>query len=235
MFVDEAGTSQSIHATDKTLKVSKIEYKMVPGKYTTISSASASSSSSSTLYTYPQIINYLNVESMKMANAVIRDELYDIGCEDKFEVKSMNVNYNQNDIFDVSTRFFTDACNSIWQGAYPVDSIKIQILIDMKTGERVYFEDIFADYERDEDEILKTIYKTLIEESAGLSADAGTCNTLENLKSVSHWITLSASTSELIVTADYPHVAEACTETVTIPVKKLLPFTSDDSILRRIK
>jgi hypothetical protein len=191
-------------------------------------------------YTYPQITNFMDVVIAARVNQVLQQNFSQSGCgverlDDTYEWDiRTNVDYARNDIFSVNA-----SGNYFCGGAYPTNNYSVTLTFDMTTGKVVDFASLFNSYETDQEQILSTIYAaqiTLAEMSADI-AEEGSCsvvNSMETLLNYTHDYRLIGADNSLTIQPQYPHVIEACAESVTIPVEQLLPFSPTESLLYRI-
>ncbi len=210
----------------------EISYKMVP--------------TSNNKGKYPQILDYSDKTIMDKVNASIAENFKEFGCpesasEDYWNV-GVGVDYAKNDIFSVEM-----GGDYYCGGVHPTAFI-YSFVFDMKSGEQVSFEKLFANYDNDKEKILKTIYADAIASSSAYikshpeidyaygnsSGECDDVNTFVNLSSWGQYYQLSSTTKSIIVYPDYPHVIQACEPTEEVSVEKLAPFINKDSILNRI-
>lgn len=206
-----------------------IAFKMVPVRDTGIQ--------------FPMLTSYREPNVLKKVNSAIADTTAEFGCDveegtaTEYAVKS-NVAYTLQDIFSIYA-----AASYYCGGAYPTNDMNISMTFDMKTGDAVYFTDLFQDYDRDQEKILRVIYGPKIEQSEKLEASSkkeeGSCDedpwifSLDHLKESSYNFHFAAD--GLHVQPDWPHVIEACAEISVVPYSKLKPFAAPSSILQRVQ
>lgn len=192
------------------------------------------------LFTYPQITSFKDVEIMERVNQKIAETFGQAGCgpdtsDETFEWNVVTaVDYAQNNIFSVNA-----SGNYFCGGANPTNSYSQTLTFDMTTGELVAFPLLFESFEIDQESILETIYAaqiSLAEMTADI-AQEGSCstvNSLETLLNYTHDYRLATTSQSVVIRPQYPHVIEACAESVTVPVEQLLPFAPSDSLLYRL-
>ncbi|MEI6238254.1 MAG: hypothetical protein WCP15_01810 [bacterium] len=233
------GTEFDIFNVLENLTVDKpIDYKMLP--------------TSDGKNKYPQIINFADKDVMDSVNKVLSDSFKNFGCgptddtgeptlvKDPYWNMEITVDYAKNDIFSVNEHG-SYYCNP---AAYPTNKASYTMTFDMKTGEQVYFNDLFTNYDADQESIIKTVYGDLIARTEKYikenpNSEENKCKALNTFEMLSdyyimHDFRLSSTPKEISVRPGYSHAAESCIEDVVVPIEKLKPFYDETSILDRI-
>jgi len=190
---------------------------------------------------FPRLTRYPNKTVLTAVNRQIDDLTKDFGCEpgstkNYFEVKS-RVEYADKAVFSIY------ASASYYCGtAYPTNDANMSLTFDLRTGEKIRFEQLFKDYEADKREILRTIFAKQVERANKLAAAAkqGSDNceedaqlfSLEHLKDSSY--SYNFTRSGLAVQPSWPHVIEACAERVIVPYAEFRKFAAPGGILFRV-
>jgi hypothetical protein len=189
---------------------------------------------------FPRLVGYPNPRVQAKVNREIDSITHDFGCDEhsrrsSYTVKS-NVSYAKRDIFSIyaSAAYY---CG----GPYPTNDSNLSATFDLRTGKRVTFEELFADYETNKREILKTIFAAQVANSEKLQAAGKTseddCNgnpeffSLDNLESSTFAFNLSSD--GLHVQPDWPHAIEACAIIANVPYATISKYASKNGILER--
>ena len=114
-------------------------------------------------------------------------------------------------------------------GAHPVNGADSSLTFDLRTGEAVRFRSLFADYERDEAEVVAAYVRSLAAED------------LENCEDVlapeelgGHYFVYTISAEGLRMRTAFPHVIAACNTTSVVPFGALERFARPGAILERM-
>jgi hypothetical protein len=175
---------------------------------------------------------------MATVNRTIEERTSEFGCEaggkgSYYRVRS-RVEYAEGRIFSIyaSAAYY---CG----GPYPTNDSNVSLTFDLRTGKLLQFSDLFSDYERDKEQIVKTIFARRIAASERLAA-AGkpredSCEgdpelySLEHLKNSEYAFNLSRA--GLRVQPLWPHAIEACAALTTVPYANLAKFAAAGGIL----
>ena len=136
-----------------------------------------------------------------------------------------------------------DASASYYCGAaYPTNDVNMSLTFDLRTGEKVGFEQLFKDYEADKREILRTIFAKQVEMATKLAAagkqGSDNCEedaelfSLERLEESSY--SYNFTRAGLAVQPGWQRVIEACAERVIVPYAELRKFAAPGGILFRV-
>lgn len=193
---------------------------------------------------FPRLTAYKDVTMMDRVNAQIDEVTKQFKCDephsqgDWYKVWS-RVEYATRDIFSIYVQA-TYNCG----GAYPTNDANMSVTFDLRTGNKVEFADLFKNYEKDKEPILKIIFQKQIVRAEQLAAagkrsnDSIPCEedpgifSLDNLKDSDYSYNLS--TGGLAVQPEWPHVLEACAERVRVPWQELKNFAAPDGVLARV-
>ncbi len=194
------------------------------------------------LYEYPQVIDYPNAATMNKVNQALVQTFKDFGCDENTPIDKSTwnlkvaIDYAKNDIFSVNVHGDYN-CG----GPYPTTNYSSTQVFDMKTGNQVTFEQLFADYKKDTQKIITSIYKDVLDATSEYILknpnDDNNCaaaNTYTALSETTQDYRLSTKPGVIEVRPNYPHVSEACTPEVEIAVQQLLSFVDATSLLNRI-
>jgi len=190
---------------------------------------------------FPRLTRYSNKRVLRAVNRQIDDLTKDFGCDpgstkNYFEVKS-RVEYAAKAVFSIY------ASASYYCGtAYPTNDANMSLTFDLRTAEKVEFEQLFKDYEADKQEILRTIFAKQVESPNKLAAakkqGSNNCGEDAELFSLEHLEQSSYShnftRAGLAVQPSWPHVIEACAERVIVPYAELRKFAAPGGILFRV-
>ena len=138
-----------------------------------------------------------------------------------------SVTYAANDVLSVSVHAAYD-CG----GAYPTNDANASVTYDLRTGEQIPFEMLFADYRRDEVRIVRVLLPALRAAGMAVSEQCARVLTAGNLSG--YGFAYSLSRAGLTVQPRFPHVIEACSQAVTVPFRHLAAFTRADGVLARV-
>lgn len=192
---------------------------------------------------FPRLTAYKNVTAMDRVNAQIDELTKEFGCpeprgkDDTYKVSS-RVEYAAQDTFSIYA-----SANYYCGGPYPTSDKNVSITFDLRTGEKVEFAELFENYEANKDKILKIIFASQLARTerllaAGKQRDENSdCEedpslfTLEGLRDSEY--AYNFSERGLVVQPQWPHVAEACAERVSVPYQQLKEFAAPDGILSR--
>jgi hypothetical protein len=184
----------------------------------------------------PRLTRYRDAGVLRKVNAQIEALAKGFACgEPSSEVFGVTaqVHYAGSDIFSVyiATSWFCGA-------AYPTNDHNASVTFDLKNGEIVDFDALFADYQRDRAAILASIFAGRVERAgrvkAGVVAPDDCDGAFETWYPQTSTYGMSFSTSGLEVQPELPHVIEACAEIVTVPYESLRPFAASQGLLPRI-
>lgn len=117
-------------------------------------------------------------------------------------------------------------------GAYPTADANVSVTYDLRTGEQVPFELLFAHYRRDEAHIVRALLPAV--RAAGMKVSGGCAEVLtaENLSG--YGFAYSLSRAGLTVQPRFPHVIAACSREATVPYRRLEAFAQADGVLVRV-
>ena len=138
-----------------------------------------------------------------------------------------SVTYAANDVLSVSVHASYD-CG----GAYPTNNANASVTYDLRTGEQVPFERLFANHGRDEARIVRALLPALKAAGMAVSGQCAGVLTEENL--ATYGLAYSLSQAGLTVQPDFPHVIAACSREVTVPYGRLEAFAQADGVLARV-
>jgi len=138
-----------------------------------------------------------------------------------------SVTYAANDVLSVSIHAAYD-CG----GAYPTGDANLSVTYDLRTGERVPFEMLFADYGQDEARIVHALLPFLRASGMAVSEACAGVLTAQNLSS--YGFAYSLSQAGLTVQPNFPHVIAACSQEVIVPYGRLKAFARADGVLARV-
>lgn len=191
---------------------------------------------------FPRITQYSDQRILKKVNSMIDDTTATFTCDGgqgSFDVDS-NATYTEKDILSIyaSSSYY---CG----GAYPTNDSNSSMTFDLKTGDLVTFTDLFADYERDQEQILRVIFGPKIQASEkatekGSAADneEGSCEDDPEIYSLDHFkdssFNFNFASDGLHVQPDWPHVIEACSEIAVVPFSSLKDYAAPKGILARV-
>ncbi len=199
-------------------------------------------SRSSTGVVMPFITSYENKEVLNKVNGHLLGMSNEMTCNPDSgrvgdELKqyytytaTSSVTYAKNDIYSVSIH-----SSYFCGGAHPNNDVNESVTFDMKTGELVAFENLFADYEKIKENFVTTMYAPQIAK-AELTVDQDTCDSVyTRYQVVTSYYAYTVSDKGLTIEPMWPHVMEACEEAVTVPLSELRDVISPTSILTRMK
>lgn len=138
-----------------------------------------------------------------------------------------SVMYAPDDVLSVSIHAAYD-CG----GAYPTNDANASVTYDLRSGERLPFEMLFADYGRDEARIVRALLPALRAVGMVASGQCATVLTAENLSA--YGLAYSLSRAGLTVQPRFPHVIAACSQEATVPFRHLAAFARADGVLARV-
>lgn len=138
-----------------------------------------------------------------------------------------SVTYAANDVLSVSVHASYD-CG----GAYPTNNANASVTYDLRTGEQVPFERLFANHGRDEARIVRALLPALKAAGMAVSGQCAGVLTEENL--ATYGFAYSLSQAGLTVQPDFPHVIAACAREVSVPYGRLKAFARADGVLVRV-
>lgn len=119
-------------------------------------------------------------------------------------------------------------------GAYPVNGANMSITYDLRTGAAVSFEDLFINYDDDQDAIIERLVSVLRQaraaESVGEDASCDRIYSVDNMRYFSYHI----DGGRLMVEPQLPRVVQACGVMTAVPIDELRPFLSPDSFILRL-
>jgi hypothetical protein len=187
---------------------------------------------------FPRLIRFPDKALMAKVNSAIDQKTSEFGCEgggkgSYYRVRS-RVEYADNKLFSI---YATAAyyCG----GPYPTNDSNVSLTFDLRTGSLVEFEDLFANYERDREQILKTIFARQIAASERLVASGKSreesCEgdpelySLEHLKNSEYAFNLSRA--GLRIQPLWPHAIESCATLTAVSYGSLAKFAAAGGIL----
>jgi hypothetical protein len=187
---------------------------------------------------FPYLTHFRDPKILARVNALIDKRTRDFGCDAScktgyFRVRS-KVTYADGDVFSIYASASYDCC-----GPYPTNDSNISQSYDLRSGELVKFENLFDNYDKNKEEILKIIFASRIAraekvQSSGKSADTD-CDSLYALDNLGDsQFSYNLSKDYLQVQPDWPHAVEACSEIVSVPYSKLRKFQRPNGLLSRI-
>ena len=138
-----------------------------------------------------------------------------------------SVTYAANDVLSVSIHVAYD-CG----GAYPTGDVNLSVTYDLRTGERVPFKMLFANYGRDEARIVRALLPALKAAGMAVSGQCAEVLTAENLSSYS--FAYSLSRTGLTAQPNFPHAIEACSREVTVLFGHLEALARTNGVLARV-
>lgn len=157
------------------------------------------------------------------------------GDPTEFEAEA-RVTYAANSVFSVHIRE-SYYCG----GPYPTNGANFSTTFDMRTGEEVPFEGLFADWARDGAAIVRVIYPEQVAGADRIAAsgepdpDDEDCNQFYAPdRLVEGGFHYAFSDAGLMVEADFPHVIAACGDEAVVPYERLRPFAAPGGILARV-
>lgn len=189
---------------------------------------------------FPRLIRFPNNAVMAKVNRAIDEKTSEFGCEARrkgwyYRVRS-KVEYADNEVFSIyaSAEYY---CG----GPYPTNDSNISMTFDLRSARQIEFRDLFSNYERDQEQILKAIFDKEIAASERLAASGKpreeSCEgdpelySLEHLKGSEYAFSLSRA--GLKVQPLWPHVIESCAILTTVPYDRLSKFAAPDGVLSR--
>ena len=137
---------------------------------------------------------------------------------------SADVTHAANDVFSVHV-----GVSYYCGGAYPVNHADSSITFDLRIGEAVRFQALFADYERDGAGIARAYIGSLSAEDLEGCEDVLTVEELDE-----HFFAYTISTEGLRVEPSFPHVLEVCNRDSIVPFDELRAFAAPGGILTRV-
>jgi hypothetical protein len=190
---------------------------------------------------FPKLSKFRDRRILSNVNRQIDQHTAEFGCEVKdkksyYRVRS-NVDYAANDIFSVyaSAQYY---CG----GPYPTNDSNLSITFDLRTGNKVEFKDLFANYDADKKEILKVIFArqhALSERRAAQGRpNEDDCESnpsifgLENLEGSEY--SFNFSREGLKIQPQWPHALETCAQLVVVPYTRLTRFAAPGGLLARL-
>ncbi len=192
------------------------------------------------LYEYPVIVDYKNEVTMQQVNEDIENTYYDFDCwntggENNGSVV-LSVDFAQNDVLSITEDGWYTC------GERQVDKALRTVTFDLRSGDVVGFTELFSNFELHKEEILTTIYSDVIygaelyarqgQEEEGLCNDG--MHTLDALMNAPwHNFQIIPFTRSIVITPAYPWPRGACSPNMQISIDDILPFASEDSLLRR--
>jgi hypothetical protein len=128
-------------------------------------------------------------------------------------------------------------------GPYPTNDDNRSVTFDLKTGLIVPFEELFSDYERDAESIIRTLYPKHVARAEYLAAtghdepgescdDDAFSFSIPNL--LESGFSYALSSEGLIVQPDFPHVSEACAEEIIVQFDQVRRFAAPNGVLARV-
>lgn len=146
---------------------------------------------------------------------------------------TLRVDYASNSFFSVyATESFY--CG----GAYPTNYATFSMNFDLSTGDKVEFGDLFSNYSKDKEQIMKIIFAEQIKKYGRYEVNnkigcSGVFEVRQLVEETSEFdFTISAS--GINVQPRWPHVIEACAKRVKVPFLKLKSYARLGSILDRM-
>ncbi len=188
----------------------------------------------------PTVVAFPDEAVMNRVNRELTNIGTSLGCQEVFsgtQATYFNVDpkvvYNKNDIFSVSIH-----ASYFCGGAYPTNDSNLSVTFDMKTGERVDFEELFQNYEQDKAKILRLIFGDLIRMGETYKGKDQNCNTIYSEKRFTEETIgygYVVSKEGITVQPLWPHVIEVCAVPRTVMHATLAPYLKQDSLLSRVK
>ena len=193
---------------------------------------------------YPQLTRGGTRATRETINRALAEQAAGYRCGDDeeipkgqdlfFKVRS-RVTLARNDVLSVSIETSYN-CG----GPYP-DEGNDSVTHDLRTGERVPFEDLFQDWNRDAEAIVRAIFPRKIaaaERARGVPpSEEPTCEQIGFFlvpDVLANGFSYYLEGEDVHVQPNAPHVTRACAEEVAVPVKTLLRFARPDGILIRV-
>ena len=184
------------------------------------------------------ITYYPNKEVMYAVNNQLKQEQYDLSCDavDNPEAlgwsSTMNseVTYADRDIFSVHTTYEMD-CG----GAHP-NAGDASVTFDLKTGKEIPLRALFKDITKNQaalGAIVKSAYSTEYERDSNEAVDFECVDSID--PSELAFATYFIDQGTLKIVPSLPHVVEACSEDIPIPLEKIEAFINQKSILSRLQ
>jgi hypothetical protein len=138
-----------------------------------------------------------------------------------------SVTYAANDVLSVSVHVAYN-CG----GAYPTNDANASVTYDLRSGEQIPFEMLFADYRLDKARIVRVLLPALRATGMAVSEACSGVLTVKNLSD--YGFAYSLSRAGLTVQPRFPHVIEACSQEATVPFRHLKAFARADGLLKRV-
>jgi hypothetical protein len=153
------------------------------------------------------------------ANLMCEEKLPDYSYEAR-----VTVTYAAGDVFSVHVVY------SAWcGGAYPTNYANASVTFDLRTGQAVPFEALFADRKRDAADIARAFLKGVSPDDREGCEDILTVDELTG-----HYFAYVVSPQGLRMETAFPHVIAACDREVTVPFGELQAFAGPEGILMRM-
>lgn len=177
----------------------------------------------------PLITRWRNDKVKTRINAVLTKMAAEMGCPDEpgeravhFEMRSA-VTYAKNDIFSVDI-------HSGWYcgGPYPTNDANSSTTFDLRTGSPIAFKDLFANYPRDQDAVLRVVFGDEVADAEG--EHVLTLGMIEGYP-----LAFSFHEDGLHMQPEFPHVIESLAEEAVAPYAQLKRFAARKGPLARIK
>ena len=184
----------------------------------------------------PAIQEAVNRQLDSLAGSLLCDTQEIPGGPDYFE-STAKVTYAANEVLSVSVH-----ASYYCGGPYPTNDSNRSVTFDLKTGLPVSFEELFSDYERDAENIIRTLYPEHIARAEYLAATghdepSETCDDAF-IFSIPHLLesgfSYALSSEGLIVQPNFPHVSEACAEEIIAEFSRVRHFAALKGILARV-
>lgn len=194
----------------------------------------------------PRLIRFHNFAIQDKVNRQLDSLADSLFCEDQGASTSLpeyfesvaKVTYAADDILSVSVH-----ASYYCGGPYPTNDSNLSVTYDLRTGSPVPFEGLFADYQRNAAEIVRALYPEKVARAenwaaTGQEESGESCDDAPSLFSIDSLLESGFSyvlaPDGLVVQPNFPHAAEACAETATVPYERLRRFAAPQGILTRV-
>jgi hypothetical protein len=147
--------------------------------------------------------------------------------------------YAADDVLSVLIRF-----GGFCGGAHPINDVNVSVTFDLRTGKRVRFEELFANYERDRRAIVRALFPVQTTAGDRLSpsqmeqledSDERYCLQYYTTEALSRsYFAYSLSSAGLVAEPRLAHALTPCITESVVPYERLRPLAAPGSILERV-
>ncbi|HEX4955497.1 MAG TPA: hypothetical protein VF017_19060 [Thermoanaerobaculia bacterium] len=186
-------------------------------------------------YRAPTIQQKVNLHLADLEASLACDTVEPPGESHSYE-SQVKVTYAANDVLSISVH-----SDYYCGGPHPENDENNSVTFDLETGLPVSFDQLFANYGRDAEAIVRELFPERIARAERLAAAGGEhkedCDDpfiFSVLHLVASGFSYAISEEGLLVQPDFPFVMRACAEEVVVPFKRVHRFAAPGGILARV-